>query len=167
MKTDLRRLFNHWIPPRPAERWGCDICEGPFCLISLSLEGSEWGCCHASECPRIADPVAVALLAKVLIWLEVALDIRHSVEPNPFTLWLETGKKQALRDQCDREEERADRAEQSRDELTALMVHAKDVARNAAPILRLHRQLVAAAKAGDDKAVNRIVAELGLIESLL
>ena len=68
---------------------------------------------------------------------------------------------------CDREKERADRAEHSLAETAQLMVHAKDFARNAAPILRLHKQLVAAAQAGDDKAVNRIVAELGLIESPL
>ena len=62
---------------------------------------------------------------------------------------------------------KAARAEQSLAETVQLMVLAKDAARNAAPILRLHKQLVAAAKANDDQAVNRIVAELALVESPL
>ena len=62
---------------------------------------------------------------------------------------------------------KAAQAEQSLAETAQLMVLAKDTARNATPILRLHKQLVAAAKANDDQAVNRIVAELGLMESPL
>lgn len=140
-------------------------------VARIAEQNRDWALLRLNrDAARLADEVDVLVRRKVIDHRSPAADALLDFREPPST---ERSCRLAELEQArDREKERE---ESLREQLAAahrtiaddaaLLAIAKDFARNAAPILNAHKQLVAAAQKGDEAEKNRIVTVMALLET--